>query len=277
MPKFLSNIEINAIPSASNHAARIVDLEKFYKVVDYVAGKGVVGDLAGNILTVPVAAILEGQTQQYGDSDINQTWDSAAGEWETSQPEVGDVILLTKQADPIENGIYKVNQELTPMSTLGLILERVPGFDVGATLVPGLKIFVKDGADGGNTYRLTETFGGVVGTDDIEFELEGGITELPDIDGLVLEKVLTITGDGSTSEFSAVLPTDFAPTGTGFFDYTVDIYEVNNNGNQHNPVYVDYAKDYATSTNAVLLDFALAPANGQEYKIIVRRIKPAAV
>ena len=177
----------------------------------------------------------------------------------------GNRILLFKQTDDTENGIYTFNTDTTPLS-------RSDDASTFAELKQAV-ITVLDGSYSGKSYRQTET-AGVIGTDPINFIDFGVVTPIATQSEVNTntggQKVVTsdilnsfskiakyteIIGDGSTTTFVIT-------HNLGTEDTQVIVKEVSGNKSEI------YPEIRYTSSNTITLVFATAPSTNS-LKVVV--------
>jgi hypothetical protein len=262
MPKFLSNIEINATPTAQNHAARIKDTQKYYKVVKAAQAKDAV---------ITGGAYSNDGTLTYGNVASLNTIDGVT-------LAVGDAVLIWQQVGndyKFHNGIYTV-VSLADDGDTNFVLKSIPGFTTAEDTVAGVKVYVEDGdTNAGKTFRYISPLNTDLIDNATNSSLKGQVTfEIDNEDavltGTVLEHIEDYVGDGSTNTFNVAMNSDK----WGYplnMNYTVDIYD----GDTGEPVYVDYRKWFnnGPSQQTVTLTFAENIPTGQKYKVITRKVQ----
>lgn len=191
----------------------------------------------------------------------------------------GDRVLLFGQTAPAENGIYVFDSSSTA-------LVRATDSDSFDELEQAV-VSVEDGTYADTTFRQTE-IDGTIGTDAVVFETFGIVTppasetvagiaeiatqaevdagtddsrfvtplKLATYSGLVRKATGTVTGDGATTSFAVTHNFNTR-------DVVVNVYD--SNGNYDN-VLIDI---YRPTVNGISIEFASAPAVGEDYSVVV--------
>jgi hypothetical protein len=235
MPRFESNIVINATPSEPNHAARMEDLElaiavHFKPNVRAVRLTNLPGAYAGLALTGPM-------------SDVLPPIDGVA-------LELDDRLLLAGQTDDTQNGIYTVTR-LGDGSTESYILTRAADFDSSSDISPNVQVKVSQGVSSHDqVFTLVTDAPITLDSTSLDFEVSSGRLTA------VKERVFRFEGDGTSQGLTY-------SHGWNTRYVTVEvIYE-----NTWETVYADVSRP---TDNTVHVEFAAPPQPGQFYAVVVR-------
>jgi hypothetical protein len=166
--------------------------------------------------------------------------------------DVGDRILLIGQLDMTQNGIYTVADLGDPWS-----LTRAADFDSSSDIFSGVKIHVNQGTSHHDqTFILVTDNPITLDSTSLRFEL------VSDLIKAIKERVFTLIADGSTTEyvynhlFGSRLVTVTVIDQTDWSDVFVPVQRID--------------------VNNVKLTFALPPAAGRTFSIIIRtEVTPA--
>jgi hypothetical protein len=256
MPKFYSNIDINAVPEKQSHAARLYDANRWYKVAKTA------------ITSYPFPNMWERKTAEDGSYYYECGLGSNSVNGETLK--LGDTIFVAKHGNSLYNGLFVVNQLYVnndpPDDDIPLTAVRAPGMDKSEDFVPGIKVYIQGGVnDPWVTYILKSGPGLTVDASPIIFEKDGG-----EPSGKVRQYTDVLTGDGSTSQFTLQIPYDVVSS-VKTFDYMVDVYDTVTG----EPVYVDYARGYNSTShfNYVTFTFYAPPEVGEVFGVIIKIVE----
>jgi hypothetical protein len=235
MPRFESNITINATPTAPSHAARLEDVEKAVSV-----------HFKANVRAAAV-------------QNIAGTYDAlvlTGAQWDTLPPvdgltlALGDRVLLTAQTDSTQNGIYEVTG-LGDGASEEWTLTRAADFDSSSDISPNVQVKVTQGADSADKIFILTTDGPItLDAVPLDFTVYTGLTKV------IRETVFVITGDGAN--YTAAHTHSW-----GTRNVTAEIIDEDT----WQTVCADVER---TTVNTVTVTFGRPVPNGKVYRVILR-------
>lgn len=244
MTKFYTNIQINAVPADPNHAARLQD----------------VVDLVGAHYKLPVMAAEFGDTPStdFGsftyDSSAKTLTAAAAGACAVDGVDLdtaGMRILIANSSTASQNGIYTVTT--VGNASTALVVTRAEDFNATSKISTGVKVHVVKGTQWADFTFVLVTDSPVLDTSDLEWAADAGKI------ASVKQERFAIFGNGSATEFTLTHAFDTT-------DVSVDLIAAST----LETVYTDVIRVSATQVKVV---FAIAPAAGTNFVVIIRGFK----
>jgi hypothetical protein len=235
MPKYLTNLDIQATPIEQTHAARLKD----------------VYDIVGSHMKDPVlVATTEPLLATYASATMTLTSNTnVALAIDGISLAAADRVLVTEQTDSTQNGIYVVSA--VGDGSNPWVLTRADDFNATSKIFTGVKVHVIKGTSYADSTFVLTTDSPVLDSTSLVFVLDTGKLVL------IEEKRFDVVGDGTTTTF---------PFTHGWNTRAVTVDVIQKTGD-YETVYVDVIRP---SLNAISVTFASAPAVGDDYQVIVR-------